>query len=97
METKEIIAFYKELSYEEQKKLLFALSSEIKSPPFFINFPMDQKGLYQMAKVAEYCQKYKIQYKPEKRKGGISFRFDNQGDRNTALIGRLTIQLKMEV
>lgn len=90
---KGVVEKYKTLNYKEQKHLLRLLSVETKPPPYSIVFSLDMAGMKKMAQVIEYCKENDIFYKPEKRGGGkkVVFIFKNLSERNTAVIGRLTL------
>lgn len=87
----DVVDYYGTLSYEQQRKLLVAMTDNNKHPPYFINFKLDSTGLTRLAKVTAYCNKYNILFKAEKSNTGVKYRFNGMSERNTVLIGQLTL------
>jgi len=88
----EVLMYYGSLTYEEQRRLLVAMTDFNKQPPYFILFKLDTTGLTRLAKVTAYCKKHKIEFKAEKAgKVKIRYRFNGMSERNAVLIGQLTL------
>lgn len=88
-----VTEYFKTLPYTEQKSLFTALSFHIKTAPYYITFKLDPSGVYRMAKVIAYCDKYSIEYTPEKLGNQrVKFRFEELSERNSTLLGRFTME-----
>ena len=92
MKKKDVVAYYAELNYQDQRKLLIAMTDHNKQPPYFIAFKLDSSGLTKLGKVTAYCKKHKIEFIAEKSgKMKIKYRFNGMSERNAVLIGQLTL------
>lgn len=91
LKKEDVIEFFNSLVLEEQEKLLISLIKAKKKQPYVIKFKLDLPSLSKMGKVAEYCTKNNIPYKPRKVGERIHLEFPSLEERNITLIGGMIV------